>query len=68
MSLCNVLMEVGGCCFPRFKHDVVRRVTELHLSTKFCVCQYLGSSELHELNQNKKKNSEIANLRPFLGI
>ena len=39
-----VLLDVV-CCFSRkelFAHDVVRRVAELHLSTKFHVCQCCG--------------------------
>ena len=57
----NVLLKVFCCCcFPRnklFKHAYVRRVTELHLSTKFSA----PVSEICELNQNKEKknNSEI---------
>ena len=44
-------------CLHTFKHGVVRRVTELHLSTNF----YALIRELRELNQNKEKekNSEI---------
>ena len=41
--LYNVLLEVVCCCFSRnnlfTKHDYIRWVTELHLSTKFLVCQ-----------------------------
>ena len=52
-----VFQEIN--CLHTFKHDNVRRdVTELHLSTKFHICQYC-SYEIRELNQNKKKNSEI---------
>ena len=29
-------------CLHIFEHDIVRRVTEIHLSTKFHVCQYCG--------------------------
>ena len=32
--LYNVLLIVGCCCLARNKCDIVRRVTELHLSTK----------------------------------
>ena len=45
MSLYNVLLEVVCRCLPRnelFTRDVVCRVTELHLSTKFHVCQCCG--------------------------
>ena len=53
-------------CLHIFKHDIVRQVTELHLSTKFSA----AVSELCESNQNKeeKLKSAISNLTPFLGI
>ena len=45
--LYNVLLEFVVVfqemnCLYIFKHDIVRRVTELHLSTKFHVCQCCG--------------------------
>ena len=42
-------------CLHTFKHDVVRRVTQFHLSTKFVSA---AVSEICELNW-KKKNSKI---------
>ena len=59
---CSRLFVVVFNCLHTFKHAYVRWVTELHLSTKFHVCQCCGYSEIRELKKKKKKKI------PFLGI
>ena len=65
---CSTLFVVD---FHIFKHDIVHRVTELHLSASFMFVS-AAVSELRESNQNKKekkkKKKSVSNLTPFLGI
>ena len=66
--LYNVLLEVvfqEMNCLRTFKHDVVRRVTEFHLSTNFHVCAAV--SEIGKLRRIILKLA-IFILTPFLHI
>ena len=61
-----VFQEIN--CLQTFKHVYVRQVTELHLSIPSFMFVSAVVSEIHELNQNKKKkmkknNSEICYFR-----
>ena len=49
-----VFQEIN--CLHTFKHAHVRRVTELHLSTKFHVSK---EKEKEKEKEKKKKNSEM---------
>ena len=60
-ALYNVLLEVVSCCFPRNEVYILLKMTLFvgFISLPSFMFVSAAVSEIHELNQNKKKNSEI---------